>query len=93
MFNDNAELSEAFKQSSSAKDETRIKIENQIWRENLIASLNSYINKNGKDDPNNNDNYAHYLLSYYDETIMSKDPVPVALEGVFNLFQILYSHE
>jgi len=51
MFNDNAELSAAFLKSSSANNEDQVKIENQIWRENLIASLNSYINKNGKDDP------------------------------------------
>ena len=86
MFNDNAELSAAFLKSSSANNEDQVKIENQIWRENLIASLNSYINKNGKDNPKNNENYAHYLLSYYDEIIMSKDSVPVPLDGVFNIF-------
>ena len=73
VFNDAAELSASFKASSQASNNEKIQLENQIWRENLIANLNNYINKNGANDSNNFSNYAHFLLSYYEEGIFSKE--------------------
>jgi hypothetical protein len=46
-----------------AVDDKWINIDHQIKRENLVARLNNYILKNGVGNPQNNDNYAHYLLS------------------------------
>jgi hypothetical protein len=46
-----------------AVDYKWINIDHQIKRENLVARLNNYILKNGVGNPQNNDNYAHYLLS------------------------------
>jgi hypothetical protein len=53
IFNDAAELSASFKASSQASKNEKIQLENQIWRENLIADLNNYINKNGDSAENN----------------------------------------
>jgi predicted transglutaminase-like protease len=50
--------------ASIANDVSKKELENQYLRENIMASLNSYILKNGINDPNNQKNYANYLLSF-----------------------------
>jgi hypothetical protein len=62
-------------------DTKRINIDNQIKRENLVLRLNNYILKNGVGNPQNNDNYAHYLLSYYE-----KIENPTAETKILNIF-------
>jgi hypothetical protein len=81
-LNEKVELPKDSSASKKAIDDKWINVDNQIKRENLVARLNNYILKNGAGNPQNNDNYAHYLLSYYEEI---KNPPP-AVTNIQNIF-------
>jgi hypothetical protein len=86
IFEEKVQFIPIYSNSKLGNDKRLSQIDNQIQRENLLSKLNNYILSNGSENPENKDNYAHYLLSYWEEIKIKNNSMLSVLNGSKNIF-------